>query len=350
MPRVASAVLMPGAVARIEDFPVRVSWAADSSRFALAGGEGGVFSGLLANDTLKIDRLGDHGMGALDVAWRPGQAQFASCGQDNSMACWDADSGAQIWRSARGKQWVERLAWREDGSLLASAAARQVTLSAADGASVHVFEPLPASVNALSWSRDQRDLAAAAHGGVALLRIENDRYDYRLLTLSENCLTAEFSRNGKVIVTGTAEGSVHFWYLRNAHDSQMRGYGSKVEHTLFTADSRFLVTAANNELVIWDFSGRGPEGTRPQQYRGHTERVTGIALQTNGNYAATIGKDWRLSLWLPGKSSIALDAHLAESEPVLLSWSPDGRKLLLGEQSGQISVYHLSTPGKRASV
>ena len=340
------AVLAPGAVARIEDFPLRASWAPDSSRFALAGGEGGVYSSLLAGETLRIDKLGAHGMGAMDVAWRPGHPQFASCGQDNSIACWDAASGAQLWRSPRGKQWIERLAWRGDGTLLASAAARQLTLWSADGSSAHVFDALPASVNALAWSRDSRDLAAATHGGVSLLRIEGERYDHRPLTLAETCLTAEFSRNGKVIVTGTAEGSVHFWYLASSRDSQMRGYGGKVEYTLFTADSRYLFTAANNELVVWDFGGKGPEGTRPQQYRGHTERITAIAVQPNGNHAATIGKDWRLALWLPGKSTLALDAHMPESEPVLLSWSPDGRKLLLGEQSGQVSIYRLIRPGK----
>jgi WD40 repeat protein len=346
MPKIPAAVLTPGAFAKLDDFPVRVSWSPDSAQFALAGGEGGVFLGLLGTDTLKLNRVGEHGMGAMDVAWRPGHSQFASCGQDNSLACWDAVNGRQLWRTPRGKQWVERIAWRADGVLLASAAARQLSLWNDAGAAVHAFDALPASVNALSWSRDSRDLAAASHGGIALLRVDNGRYDYRLLTLSETCLTAEFSRNGKVIVTGTAEGSVHFWYLLNSRDSQMRGYGGKVEHTLFTADSRYLVTAAANELVIWDFGGRGPEGTNPQQYRGHTERIVAIAVQSNGNYAATVGKDWRLSLWLPGKATLALDAHLAESEPAFLSWSPDGRKLLLAEKSGQVSIYHLSAPGK----
>lgn len=340
------AVLAPGAVARIEDFPLRASWAPDSSCFALAGGEGGVFRGVVAGDALRLERVGDHGMGTLDVAWRPGHPQFASCGQDNSIACWDAAGGAQLWRSPRGRQWIEKLAWRADGTLLASAVARQLTLWNGDGTAAHAFDALPASINSLAWSRDSRDLAAATHGGVALFRIDSARYDYRLLTLAETCLTAEFSRNGRVIVTGTAEGSVHFWYLASSRDSQMRGYGSKVEFTLFTADSRYLFTAAGNELVIWDFGGKGPEGTRPQQCRGHTERITAIAVQPNGNHAATVGKDWRLSLWLPGKSPLALDAHLAESEPVLLSWSPDGSKLLLGEQSGQVSIYHLVTPGR----
>jgi hypothetical protein len=51
-----------------------------------------------------------------------------------------------------------------------------------------------------------------------------------------------------------------------------------------------------------------------------------------------------LSLWLPGKSTLALDAHLADAEPALLSWSPDGRKLLLGEQNGQLAIYELAAP------
>jgi WD40 repeat protein len=346
MAKIPAAFLAPGASAQIEDFPVRVAWSPDSRRFAVAGGEGGIYSAAIAGDELEIDRIGDHGMGALDVAWRPGAAQFASCGQDNTIACWDAAAESLLWRSARGRQWTEKLAWRGDGQVLASSAARQVQLWSESGSPLHSFDPLPASVQALAWSRDQRDLAAATHGGIALQRIENSRTDLRILTLPETCLTAEFSRNGRVLATGTAEGSVHFWYLRDLRDSQMRGYGAKVEFTLFTGDSRYLVTAAGNELVVWDFGGKGPEGSRPQQARGHTERITAIAVQPGGAYAATAGKDWRVSLWLPGKSTLALDAHLADAEPALLSWSPDGRTLLLGEQSGRLAIFQLETPGK----
>ena len=179
MAKLPQAVLTPGASGRVEDFPLCVSWAPDSSRFALAGGEGGVFSGLLADEALRIEKLGAHGMGAMDVAWRPGHPQFASCGQDNSIACWDAGNGAQLWRSPRGRQWIEKLAWRGDGTLLASAAARQLSLWTGDGSCAHVFEPLPASVNALAWSCDSRDLAAATHGGVALFRVAGTRYFVR---------------------------------------------------------------------------------------------------------------------------------------------------------------------------
>jgi dipeptidyl aminopeptidase/acylaminoacyl peptidase len=51
------------------------------------------------------------------------------------------------------------------------------------------------------------------------------------------------------------------------------------------------------------------------------------------------GRDWRLSLWLPGKSAQAIDAHLAAAEVTAVRWSPDGRRVAVGEAGGGIGIY-----------
>ena len=137
------------------------------------------------------------------------------------------------------------------------------------------------------------------------------------------------------------DGSLHFWYLSSARDSQMRGYPSKVNLTSWSSDSRWLASNAGNEVVCWDFGGKGPEGTRPAQLSGHTDRVECLAFQSVGPYLASAGRDWRLTLWQPGKAKQALDAHLTDSEPSCLRWSPDGRHLAVGERKGKLSVFEV---------
>jgi WD40 repeat protein len=77
------------------------------------------------------------------------------------------------------------------------------------------------------------------------------------------------------------------------------------------------------------------------QLRGHTDRIECVAFQPNGNHLVTGGRDWRVSLWLPGKSPVALDAQLTDAEPTCVRWSPDGRFIAVGERGGKLSVFEL---------
>ena len=111
---------------------------------------------------------------------------------------------------------------------------------------------------ALAFDRAGRDLAAALQGGLVLHRFE-PQLQQRSFDWPAACLTTAFSPNGRVIVTGTQDGSVHFWYLASGKDSQMRGYPAKVADTVWTHDSRYLATIAGEALVVWDFGGKSAE-------------------------------------------------------------------------------------------
>jgi WD40 repeat protein len=145
------------------------------------------------------------------------------------------------------------------------------------------------------------------------------------------------------------DGSVHFWYLASGRDSQVRGYSAKVQLTAWSANSRYLLTSAGPEIVAWDFTGRGPEGSRPLELSGHTERVECLAAHPSGPWLASGGRDWRVVLWSPGKATHAIDAHLLDAEISALRWSNDGRFLAAGGRNGQLAVYELVTSSASAA-
>ncbi|MCS6947533.1 MAG: hypothetical protein NZM12_07955 [Steroidobacteraceae bacterium] len=337
-------LLAPAAAVQIDDYPLACSWAADGSAIAVAGGEGGVFALRLAPDgsTLDAARLGEHAVGVLDLAGRPGSLEFSTCGEDGVLAHWDLRRNKPLWRVSIGdRQRGEKLAWRADGAMLACASGRRISLWRADGTTAQRIDPLPASVNALAWSPDRRDLGVATHGAVTLLRVADGRCDVRRFPWSDTCLTVDFSPNSRIVASGMQDSAVHFWYLLDGRNSQMRGYPGKVDALSWSGNSRYLATGGGNDVIVWDFSGRGPEGSQPLQLRGHTERITALAFQPGGTLLASAGRDWRLSLWQPGKSPVALDAQLADGEITLLSWAPDGQRLLIGASSGQLQLYCL---------
>jgi WD40 repeat protein len=347
-----SGVLTERASVALDTYVVDIAWAQDGRALAVAGGEGGV---VLVEDVAEKPRarvLGEHAMGTIAVAWQPGTNVVASSGQDSSVVLWDtAANGAGVIKRVRpGMGWTERLAWSTDGRLLATATGKGLSLWNAAGELAHKFEPYAATIAALTWDKPGRDVAAAIQGGICVQRIDPPQFSLRRYAWSAACLTAAFSPNGKFLVSGTQDGTVHFWNLTTGKDSQMRGYASKVLMTEWSANSRYLATAAGNDVVVWDFGGKGPEGTRPLELRGHTERVSALAFQPNGICLASAGRDWRISLWQPGKETLAVDAHLSAGEISVIRWSPDGKQLAVGETKGRMTVYDFverSAPAKK---
>jgi WD40 repeat protein len=337
---VAEAIFEPRATGTLDDYVAHLAWLPNGKSLAIAGGEGKVLVADFADDKLAIREVGEHMLGTLALAAHAKAPVFATSGQDG-VALWDAATGASVKRWRPGPLATEQLAFSPDGKSLASAAGKVVSLWSTTGEAVHAFAPAAGTASAIAFDKSGRDLGVALNGEMAVHRIDKGNYRTRRYQWDGACLTVSFSPNGKVLASGMADGSVHFWYLSSAKDSQMRGYGSRVALTGFSSNSRLLATSAGNEIVVWDFSGKGPEGSRPQQLLGHTERVECFDWQPNGGLLVSGGRDWRVSLWNPSKHEQAIDAHLADSEVTAIRWSPDSRYVAVGEKKGRLTIYEL---------
>jgi WD40 repeat protein len=114
-----------------------------------------------------------------------------------------------------------------------------------------------------------------------------------------------------------------------------------VELVGFSDNSRWLASSTGNEIVLWDFTGKGPEGTRPLVLSGHTDRVASFAWQPGGEHFVSGGRDWRLNLWRPGKTPQPLDVQLQDSDITAIRWSSDGKRVAVGERNGRITLFDL---------
>jgi WD40 repeat protein len=336
-----SFALEPRASVDVDDYVVDCAWGRDGKSVAIAGGEGKVALARVQADSLALDVIGEHLMGTLNVAWQPRADVFATSGQDSAIALWDGTSGKEIRRWKPAPTPTQALGFSPTGEILASAAGKVVTLWSATGEKLHAFAPAATSAVALAFDRPGTDLGVALNGELAVHRIEKSRYETRRYKWPAACLTVNFSGNGRFLASGMADGSLHFWNRSTAKDSQMRGYDGRLELLEFSDNSRYLASSAGNEVVLWDFGGKGPEGTRPIVLNGHTERVDSFAWQPGGDHLASAGRDWRLTLWRPAKAKQPIDVQMLDSEISVVRWSPDGKRLVTGEKKGRITLFDL---------
>jgi len=327
----------------LDTYIVDCAWSGDSTAVAVAGGEGAVLlvSGVATHPQLR--KLGQHALGTLAIAWQPGSGAIASSGQDGTLMLWNADAAVaakQLLNS--GSAWTQHLAYAPDGKL-AAATGKTLELWGRDGERVAELAPHASSIAAIAWDTAGRELAAATNRAMWIHRIEPPPFAANAYEVASACLTAAFSPNGRVLVAGMQDGAVHVWYRAAARDAHMRGYAERVALTCWSANGRLLATSAGSQIVIWDFGGKGPEGSTPLELSAHTDRIDCLAYQPGGPWLASGGRDWRVALWWPGKAELPADVQPCASEVSVLRWSPDGRLLAVGERGGQLSIYALVT-------
>jgi WD40 repeat protein len=327
--------------ARLElgDYPADAVWSSDGRALVIAGGQGALLWIEPAALAAGAQRLGEHADGALALAWQSGGSQFASSGQDGQVRLWDSRSRtARVLHTAA--EWSEQLAFGAHGRLLAVATGRALRIFGSDGALRAQLPPQPGVIAAMAFRPRTSELATVGNGGARLHRFEPELQS-REHPWQGACLTASWSPDARVLASGLQDGSVHYWNIAAGTQAQMRGYGTKVTLTSWSANSRLLATAADQQIVVWDFSGRGPEGSEPLQLLAHTARLTQLAFQPQGPLLAAGARDHRVTLWRTAQPQQPVDADLLADEVALMRWSNDGAQLAVADRGGVLTVYAL---------
>lgn len=341
--------LVPGGTSAIEDFPVALAWAPDGASLAVGGGEGRIY--LVNTDGSGAEQLGEHAPGVLELSWQPQGSTLASSGQDGAVRCWrPAEPGQASRLLAQAPGWPAGLAWRVDGRQLVFARGKDVLLFDAEGQPVTTLAGHSTALSHVVW-RGRDGLVAAGNGALFVDRIDNGSIEQ--LVLEGTPQTLALSPDLKVAANGLADGTVNFRYLNSRRRSRMSGYAGKVDQTAWSANSRWLATASTgaSSIVVWDFSGKGPEGSEPLQLEAHEDRIEHLVFQSNGPLLASAGRDWRVALWRPGPGSrAALDIQLLDGPASVASFSPDGRKLAVAQTSGKVRFFSLAQGAAGSSM
>jgi WD40 repeat protein len=119
----------------------------------------------------------------------------------------------------------------------------------------------------------------------------------------------------------------------------MSGYPQKVKQLSLSHHSRFLATGGGEQICIWDFSGKGPAGTKPTISNGHVDVVADVAFQPRGELLASLGRDGALLWWNTRRGAKPLALGIQESGGCKVAWSPTGTVVAALHESGVVASW-----------
>ena len=335
-------VLRRGWSAEVGDYAIAGGWSLRGEALTVGDAAGGVYAFDGKSGATAWARQGVHEGGVLAAAIHPGGTAFATAGQDSRVLIWSVAEG-QVSRAIDvGSGWVENVAWSPDGQWLAASCARQVRAYGADGAEVWRSDDHPSTVSAIAWS-SAGELATACYGRVTFFDASTGEPRQKL-EWQGSLVSMVLSPNGDIVACGSQDNSVHFWRRSTEQDSMMSGYPAKPSALAFDDTGTLLATGGGEDVTVWSFEGRGPEGTRPGVLELHDQPVTTLSFAPGAMRLASGARDGGVVVWSLGRDGQGDPTGVALVADVVgdLYWRPDGRALAALDAQGGATVWRVS--------
>lgn len=323
------------------DYIHDLSWSRNGFHLACADATGHV-TVLTTLNGYPLERWMAHALGALRVRYSHDGNFIASSGQDGKAHIYELSEYSKLATIDHGNDaWVEHIAWHRTSDYILSAAGKRLKLNKLDGSLIQEFEDHKSTIADVSWNPAAPDLfATSSYNGVRLWNMNQTNHK-RHLEWKGSLLNIAYSPNAKIIATGCQDQAAHVWLLPSGEDLFMNGYPTKVRELSWDSTSRFLATGGGPDVIVWDFSGKGPSGSKPVILPGHEGFVSVLAFAPKGLRLASGGTDGQVMVWDLANRGHVL-ANKEDDSPVTnLVWSGDGTKLAASFASGRLALFDL---------
>jgi WD40 repeat protein len=328
--------------AKLDDFVTAVAWSPDGQWLAAASvsGQLGIYDAAKGQALHLLEKA--HADGGDAVAWRPDGHALATAGRDGKWRLWDPVEGKQLVEHDAGAPWPEHLAWSpepvdDSGHRLALGAGHRVSLWSETGEPVGEAIAFPRTVAQVAWVLGGHKLAVATSAGISL-RDPLTGAEKRAFPAREAVLNMAFSPSGKWLMTGNQDCSVHVWNTAANTEAHMRGYAAKVRQLAWHRGGRWLAASGGPTVSVWDCSGPGPMGRTPTLLEMHTDLVSALQYQPQGDWLASGSRDGGVAIWSPTQRSALITAGKLGSGVTQVAWSPDGKQLAATGEAGEVQV------------
>lgn len=178
-------------------------------------------------------------------------AGFVSGGEDGVMRRITPEARIEEIHAVKGA-YVDAVAASQSG-LLAAAFGKELVCADPAAEIARGMGPFPSTIASLAFSPDSATLAVAHYDGVSLWSPEKPEEQPTRIDWKGSNLTLAYAPDGSHLACANQEKVVKVMRLADLAASSLEGYSYKPKDVVFSADSRLLLTDAEEAFVAWPF-------------------------------------------------------------------------------------------------
>jgi WD40 repeat protein len=332
---------------------------------------------LLWSAPTEFVRRKDEQTNIAGLVWSPDLSLLAVANVNGAVMLWDVRTGRLRWvqRDAHKSDGLG-VAFSADGRFVVSVAVpdgkREVKAWEASSGAPVSLESVGAVASALAakvkgemvhnpaLSGDGRLSAEGGHWGDASIKVTEVASGkvYRVLEGHPGIVHAlAFSPDGARVVSGSGDRLVRLWDARTGTLlAALEGHTRAVLSVVFSPDGKLIAsTAEDRTLRVWD-SESGATLKVIEVGDGGIWSYQTLAFSPDGGTLAAAGgngfvrlfdaRTWAVRLLLQGNDRDLRPTEFSEDDAFSVAFSPDGRTVLTGHESGAVKLWDSRT-GRR---
>lgn len=260
-------------------------------------------------------------------------------GDDGGVVATNARGDSETIATDAKRRWIDHVAAGRDGTIAWSAGRCAFVRAAQD---TEKTIEVASTVGGLAFAPKGLRLAVAHYNGVTLW-FPNAQAKPEQLEWKGSHLAANFSADGRFLVTAMQEPVLHGWRLADSKHMRMSGYSARVRSVDWTADGKWLASAGSEQLILWPFQSKdGPMGKTPRMLAAFEMRVDVVACHPVRDVVAIGYADGTLLLVRIEDGAEVLAKKPGGGAISALAWNPAGTLLAWGTEEGQAGVISLA--------
>lgn len=282
----------------------------------------------------------------------------ASASDESILLMANHEHTVQVWHGYKGKLLATLDAHQDNITAIAISADGKTAMTAAQDQQILLWEipegkiirkiinPIPVTVAA--FSANAQYIATNGKDSTVIVWNAKTGKQQSVLKKERSAVTAlSISPDGQTIAVASENGDLSIWQCNSGRLLQRLDKGNKTIHALLIYKDALYAGTADGTVFCREIE----TGKLLHTYRGHTKRITSIAVNAYTNWVVSSSIDHTAIIFDIDKQDIVRVLNEQHPTPILsVAWISNGRCAITASTDGQVRFWHYFTGELLATI